>query len=78
MKVPERKIYDVAESSYELRYDYGCVTSIAKRTNRSEKSVRGALKGKKEFVGKDNYILMRIAAIKDFNAYPIVVKTVKL
>lgn len=78
MKVPEKKVYDVAESEYQLTYDYGCVTNLAKRFQLSQKSVRGALKGKTDFVSKNNYILARLAAIKDYNAYPIVVKAVKL
>lgn len=78
MRVPEKKLYDVAQSEYELRYDVGCVCTLAKRVGLSEKSVRGALKGKTNFVSKDNYVLVRLAAMRDFNGYPIVVKAVNL
>lgn len=78
MKVPERKVYDVAESDYKLKYRYGCVATLAKRTGKTEKTVRCALKGDRASVSENNYVMMRLAAIREYEAYPVVEKAVKL
>ncbi len=78
MKVPERKVYDVAESDYKLKRNRGCVVAIAKRTGKTEKSVRCALNGDRKSVGADTYVMMRLIAIREYEGYPVVVKEVKL
>lgn len=77
-KVPERKIYDVAESDYTLKYKYGCVVCIAKRLQRAQNTVRRILKGDAEAASRELYVTARLMAIREWEAYPIVVRAVAL